>query len=1016
MITPLTLNLLGEVTICLGDESILGLRSRTAEALLIYLACEQRPFSRQYLAEFFWEARNPEQSAANLRAALSMLRKQVGDYLLITRQTVAFNGDLPYRLDVVEFTTAAARLQTAVTSAVPAGPQEIAALETAVALYGGAFLNGYALRESRDFEEWNLVKREQLQQQATLLLRRLIAALLAAGRSAAALDHADHLLRLNPFSEWAHRQKMLALARGGQLQAALRQYQRCQALLLDEFGAKPNPETAALAGRIRAAAQAPRHNLPPAPTPFIGRAPELADLEAQLLNPACRLLTIIGPGGAGKTRLALEAARRLIPSGYFLNGLRFIPLADAAAPDLIPNLIAAELGLALQGNAPPAEQLAAALAGQELLLVLDNLEHLMEGETAAATADLLANLLAKAPLVTLLVTSRSRLYLREERLFDVSGLDLPAEGASHDALQTGAVQLFLQTAQSIQRHFSPSEADLAAIVAICRTLEGLPLGIELAAVWLPQLSCAAIADKLRASSALLATSLRNVPARHRSLTAVFDHSWALLPPARQAIFARLALFRGGCTAAAAQAIAGASLDDLAALGAQSLLRQESGRYTLHELLRHYAAEKLAQSDAATAVAQAHAAYFFDYLSKQGSGEEMGQRQAIRTELANIRAAWETTAAHGNEAALLPAAATLHNFYSAESRFHEGIDVFQYALEPPDRPKETAVAGDMALSAQLRADLLGRKARLHIHVGQLEAARQALDGAMQALQQVDDPDRLATILGYVAITAFYAGEFPRAILLAEESLALATTHGDQDGVAFALNFLGSCHKALGDYAAAADAFTRAVTAYEQLGDELGQAMTLNNLGNLAQAQGDLSTARAHYTTCSRLFQKHNHNHGAATTLANAGRLALRQGDYAQARRQLAESLALKQALNDARGMGVALAGLGAVSVATGAYAQARDELVRALELAQKSGDAKLAVEALAPLAAWHGRQGDRQTAAQLVAFVRAHQAASQEIREQIEKVAAELGGVTAVAPALSLDELISQLRVDLSRDK
>lgn len=993
----LKIKLLGEVHISLHDRPVTGIGSRTAEALLIFLACEQRPFARSHLAEFFWEERAPDQSAANLRAALSMLRKQVGDYLLVTRQMIALNNELPIQLDVVDFLVAA-------------NAQNDAA--AAVALYGGDFLAGFYLRESRAFEEWSLLQREQLQQRAILLLRGLLADAAITLDAGAALAYANQLLRLNPFSEYAHRQKILLLARSGQLQAALRQYQACAALLDEELGIPPNQETTALMNRIQRASQTRRHNLPLGSTPFIGREQELADLHRQLVDPHYRLLTIIGPGGIGKTRLALEATRRLIPTGYFLSGLRFVSLAVADAPALLPHLIAAELGLILQGSGAPSDQLAAALADEEMLLVLDNLEHLLEEEIGADVAGFLAQLLAAAPMLTVMVTSRRRLQLQEEWLFDISGLALPDGNDPQTAVDADAVRLFLQTAKRIRRRFQPAADELGAIVRLCRMLEGLPLGIELAAAWLHQLSCAEITARLESSIDLLSTSMHNAPARQRSITAVFDYSWTLLPETAQAVLARLALFRGGFTAAAAAAVTNAAAADLKLLVDHSLLRESDGRYALHELLRHYAAERLVHSGAAMTVAQAHAAYFLDYLSQQGSGEELEQRQAIRTELANIRTAWETAVAHGNEAALLPAAATLHSFYSVESRFHEGIDVFHSALAQLSRPPETAVAGDAALQAQLRADLLGRKARLHIHVGQLEAARQALDGAMQALQQVNDPGRHATILGYVAITAFYAGEYTRAIHLAQESLALATTHGDQDGVAFAYNFMGSCHKALGDYAAAADAFTRAVLAYEQMGDELGQAMTLNNLGNLAQALGDLSTARAHYTTCSRLFQKHNHTHGAATTLANAGRLALRQGDYAQARRQLAESLTLKQALNDERGMGVALAGLGAVSVATGAYAQARGELAQALDLAQKSGDAKLAVEALAPLAAWHGEQGDRQTAARLVAYVRGHPAAAQEIRDQVELVARSLGGVTAVAPDLSLDALIAQLRTTL----
>ncbi|MFO7541036.1 MAG: tetratricopeptide repeat protein [Chloroflexota bacterium] len=990
----LTLKLLGEATISLNAKPITGIGSRTAEALLIYLACEGRPFSRQHLAEFFWEERAPDQSAANLRAALSMLRKQVGDYLLITRQTVSFNSDRPHRLDVADF-MAAAKLtadgwQQTTGLSPSANPALPLALITALDLYEGDFLAGFSLRESRAFEEWQLLKREHLQQQATLLLRHLLeqpAILQDVGR---ALTYARRLLRLNPFSEYAHRQKMLLLARSGDLQAALVQYQACQTLLAEEIGVEPGPETAVLAQRLQRASQTTRHNLPPSPTPFVGRVQELADLQAQLVDPHYRLLTIMGPGGAGKTRLALEAARRLIPSGYFLNGLRFVSLVDAVTPAQIPTLIAAELDLTLSGKAPPHAQLASALADEEMLLILDNLEHLMEGPAGEETAGLLAHLLTTAPLLTLLVTSRRRLQLQEEWLFDLNGLSLPAAeegGAAGTAeiIAADAVQLFLQAAERVQRRFRPTPADLTAIVRLCRILEGLPLGIELAAGWLRHLSCAEIERQLAKSMALLATGLRNVPARQRSMTAVFDHSWALLPDRAQTILTQLAVFRGGLTAAAAAAIVGATLSDLGVLVDHSLLRSENGRYSLHDLLRHYAAERLAASGKSETLAQAHATFFLDYLNEQAQGESMRQRLAIRAEQANIRAAWETAVQYGDEPALLSAAPTLHNFYSAESRFYEGIDLFQAALTPDDRrgPADLRRAVHQPPSPLLQADLWGRVARMQTQIGQVKTASQTLEAALNALQQIDDPARQSTLLGYVAITAFYAGEFERAAALAAESLALAQQGGDQDGIAFALTFLGSCHKSLGEYAAAATCFNRAVAAYEQMGDPLGQGMALNNLGNLAQAQGDFVTAQAYYLTCSRLFQEQNHLHGAATTLANAGHLARKMGDLSRAESLLQESLQLKRRQQDGRGTAVSLIGLADVALAAGDSMTAQTYLQEGLDLAQKAGDVKLTLEGIALWGVLLYEAGDQPArAAGLLAFALTHSALTEEVRAQV----------------------------------
>lgn len=985
----LRLKLLGETTLTLNETLLTDFGSRTAEALLIYLAYEQRPFSRQQLAEFFWHERDPNQSAANLRAVISLLRKRVGDYLVVTRQTIAFNTALPFEIDVATFATTAAQ-------------ESFTARQTAVALYRGPFLDGFFLRESRDFEEWTLLQREQWQRQARLLLRQLLTELTTKGDLPLALTYADQLLRLDPLSEFAHRQKMLLLARTDQLPAALRQYGQCRTLLQDELGVSPNAETTQLAERIRRASQITRHNLPAAINQFVGRTQELSDLTALLLQPDVRLISIIGPGGVGKTRLALEMMRQLSPTGYFLNGLRFVPLENLDDPALIPDQIAAELGILFHGNEPRSQQLATAVAADELLLLLDNVEHLLDGEHGQQTGRLLADLLATAPWLKIVLTSRRPIQLREEWLFDVTGLSL------HTAVpqtQSEAVQLFLQAAKQIHRQFTPTDADLAAIIQLCHTVDGLPLAIELAAAWLRQLSCPQIAAKVDESIALLVSSWRNVPTRHRSITAVFDYSWQLLPATVQAVLARLALFRGGFTAVAAQAVADATHTDLDTLAQHSLLRQENGRYQLHELLRQYLMEPLAQLAQATAVAHSHATFFRHLLAQQGAGESQTERQTIQTDLANIRVAWEYFAQHQEPEALLQMAEALHNFYSIESRFHEGIDLFQRARHffP-------------AASSLLQADLLGRIMRMQTQVGQVKEARHTLDQLLPLLTEIDDPLRQSTLLGYGAITFLYSGEFAQTVRLAQESLALAEQHQHSKGIAPALNLIGSAYRSLGDYTAAAAHFSRSATAYDQLGDPLGKAMAWNNLGNLAQAEGDFATAQRYYLLCSQIFREHNHLHGAATTLANAGQLAVRQGDYAQARQLLSESLALKRAQKDEGGTGMALVVLGEVLMAEEAFAEAKALLQEALRLAQQGGNVKLSLQALGPMAHLKLKEGQVALAHQLLLFLQAHPAASRELQQEVASLLAQTTAVLPVrgAPqATAVADLEMALRLALT---
>lgn len=921
----LTFKLLGEATITLDARPISGIGSRTAEALLIYLACERRPFSRQYLAEFFWEERDPEQSAANLRAALSLLRKQVGDYVQVTRQTVAFNTDLAHHMDV-----------TAFEKPLKGGALTIVNCQLSIVNYAGPFLDGFYLRESRAFEEWVLLRRERLQQEAILLLRRLLEDPAVNRDLPMALEYAERLLRLNPFSEVAHQQKMLLLARSGQLQAALQQYRRCRVLLWEELGVEPGVETAALAERIRRAGQTPRHNLPPTATPFVGRAQELADLQTQLIDPTYRLLTIIGPGGAGKTRLALEAAQRLIPTGHFLSGLRFVPLESAETPAQIPGLIAAALGFSFHGNKSPAAQLAAALADEELLLILDNLEHLMEGEREGETADLVSQLLAAAPRLTLLVTSRQRLDLREEWLFDVDGLALPGEANAMDA---DAVRLFVQTARRAQRDFQPEAEETAAIVTICRLLDGLPLAIELAAAWLRRLSCAEIAVRLaEEGEELLTSTLRNLPARQRSMAAVFNHSWALLRAAEQQTFARLALFRGPFTREAATAVAQARPAVLHSLVDKSLLRltaAEDGarQYAIHPLLRRLAADRLAADPAALATTQAAHGRYFAQLAAEGATrlrgpQEQPQLEALRAVLADLRAAWQW-AAEREPALLTQMLDSLAYLYDVQALYQEGAELLQTALA------NLTTAETPELSA-LRGRLLSRRGHFLTQLGQHAAAHESLTTAVTLLRPLHQPADLARALTFLGELARYETDFAAARKHETESLALAQAAEADDAAAAALLHLGKIEIAEGAYQAAREVCAAGLALAQRRGAPRQIAAFLDNLGTVALELGDYAEAQEKFSAGYALRRALRDRWGTAVSLNNLGVLALITGDYAAAAQNLRQAETAFRQFGHLWGAAMALTNLGRAMAYQGMFAAAQESLNQALRLWREVG--------------------------------------------------------------------------------
>ncbi len=587
-------------------------------------------------------------------------------------------------------------------------------------------------------------------------------------------------------------------------------------------------------------------------------------------------------------------------------------------------------------------------------------------------------------MIKLLLTSRERLSLYDEVIFDVPGLNAPDEGKG-DSTPASAAQLFVEAGRRVRRDFAPSAAELRCIARACRLVEGVPLAIELAASWLRHYDCAEIVRQIEHSLDFLTSNYRDLPERQRSLRSVFEYSWQLLASDEQDALARLAVFSGGFAPEAADTIARPRAP-LADLADKSLLqRLPAGRFDLHPLLRSYAAEKLAldpQSQLRTT--DEHAAYYLDFLGAQGGGDSPDQRAAIRVDLANIRCAWEWAAQRRMVEFLGRAAATMHSFYSVQSWFQEGIDLFAQTLIALEN-------GDCgAGAAALRGELLGRKARMHIHIGELAQARVDLQHALADLPHIDDPQRRASVLDSLAISRYYAGDYAEAAELAEESLRLAELGEDEDGIGFALNFLGSCAKAQGDYARSRAYFQRSAERYLRLQDEVGAAMVFNNLGNLAQASGDWEDAQRYYQQSSELFRAHEHEHGVATTLANLGRLACKQGLHDEARALLGESLALKRKIGDARGEAVALAGLGEVALATGAHAEARTHLLDALALGHQTGDMKLLLEVLVFFAELLARQGRGDEAARLLGYTLYHQGASQEAREHAQRLAGQLG--------------------------
>jgi predicted ATPase/DNA-binding CsgD family transcriptional regulator/Tfp pilus assembly protein PilF len=724
------------------------------------------------------------------------------------------------------------------------------------------------------------------------------------------------------------------------------------------------------------------HNLPAQLTAFIGRVGELNDLTKLLGESGCRMATLVGPGGSGKTRLAVEAAR--VMANEFSEGVYFVPLEPVGSVEFLVPAIADSIELSLRGQEEPKVQLFRYLGEKQLLMVLDNFEHLV---TASA---LLSDMLAAARNLKLIVTTREALKLSEEWVFPVPGMRFP-EGDKVDTPENyDSVRLFVERAQRVKRGYSP-EPDWPAIVRLCQLCRGMPLAVELAAPWVNVLSCKEIVFEIERNLDFLASSLRNVPERHRSVRAVFEQSWSLLGQRERDAFARLSVFRGAFEREAAEVIAGATLPLLSTLVDKSLLKPlPDSRYRVHELLRQYALEKLSESPENVSRARdSHCAYYLDFLRRR-TPDFIGGRQAeaaseIDGEIDNLRAAWQSAMDGVEPEKLKDSIFPLAQYWQYRSRYAEAVAALEGAA---DSLRKQPPMEDPLLALALVLMELGW---FRIRLGRLAEAEATLNDSQSIYEKLNAPPypafatdpRLA-----LAVVATIRGDFAKAARLGHDARRTSEEFQNASNRHLAHYVLARAAILKGELAAAWENGQTAVDIATAIDDRWGLAYPLFELGNVASAQGDFAAARDYYQSGYDLRREFDDQEGMAVALTHLGEVALQQASYAEAQQSYQRAISIYTEIQDKGGLAFALSGMARVAIAQADYEASAKHFRDALSLAAEIEHVPQVLSYIAGTGEMLVAKGHESEGAELLLVALLHPASDHETKSWARRVLVE----------------------------
>ncbi len=950
--------------------------------LLVLLALRRSWVGRAELAAMLWPEQPNKLAYSNLRKTLFRLQS------LPWTSGVETQGQalrLEAETDVFDFESALRE-------------QRIA---EALPLRRGELLAGFEDDQNEAWSSWLNFERDRLRVAWRGAALGRLAGDIDPGEG---IDLAARLLEADPLDEAALRAQMRWLAQSGQGAAARQAYREFAGRLMEDLGLAPGAELKALHDSLGTAFAAPQPSAATGPLAiddgFVGRSVELRRIAELLARDDCRLLCIIGPGGVGKTRLARRALQDLAPA--YADGVAFVALEDVAVAGEIGGRLALEIGVGLAGSAEPLDKVVAFLRDRHMLLVLDNFEHLV------ADASILDRMLQSCPRLTIIVTSRVRLAVAAEWSLPLEGLPCP-EIEDQDRLEAfDAARLFVAAARRVEPALIAA-AEAPSIVDICRQVEGLPLALELAATWTRVLTCEAIAKELRHGTELLRAVDPARPARHASIEMVFDQSWKLLTSIERDALSRLSVFRGGFSAEAARAVAGASLPVLGALVDKSLLRKDGARTFLHPLVHQLAAARLGDGEVRAATEGAHAHYFHRMLEQLRRSVEKSDRGALRqldVEFENCRAAWYWSAAHHQTEALTRSTRTLLNFCDVRGRFKEGLSLLRHAID--SRPADADLGFAPLLSAAV--------AHLEYRLDSYSEAEATAAGALAASRTARDHDARLQCFKVLGACCLAQGRHADARHHLKRALQMSLAGADPQGAAAMLDNLALNEKAMGRYDESLRMSIESLVQYRRLGDVAGEALCLNNLGALQIDQGEHESAASHLKEGLALSERHDLVSTRGYILTNLAELALKTQDPDSAQAYAERALEVAKLIGSRTIEAWLQIHLGRIALHRGDLIAARSHLRVGLEVAIAIGRPALQIAGVGGFAEILAAQGELDCARRVLVFAAEHPSTSNQGRDDLCRTLARLGtaahaGVPWSGP--DLGELIHRIVVETS---